>query len=78
MATVGLVTWGSGGGANQTATVQGFAEVWVTDSSQTDFPSACGGMSKADICAIFIRQVVPSASGTGTTDAGAMRALLLQ
>jgi hypothetical protein len=76
-ATVGLVTWG-GSGANQTATVQGFAEVWVTNSNQTDFPSACNGMSNADICAIFVRQVVPGASGTATTDAGAVRTLLLQ
>jgi len=66
VAPVALVTWGSGNGANQTATVTGFAEVWLT------------GSSKAAISAIFIRQVVPGASGTGTVNAGAMRAVLLQ
>jgi Flp pilus assembly protein TadG len=74
---VGLVTWGSSGGSTQTATVQGFAEVWVTDSSQPDFPAACSGMSKTDICAIFLRQIVPGGLGTGSVDAGAMRARLL-
>jgi len=66
VATVGLVTWGSGTGSNQTATVQGFAEVWLT------------GSNNADVSAIFIRQVVPGASRSGTVDAGAMRTLLLQ
>jgi Flp pilus assembly protein TadG len=64
--TVPLVTWGSGNGANQTATVDGFAEVWVT------------GSSGAAISAIFISQVVPGASGTASTNDGAMRALLQQ
>ena len=66
VATFGLVTWGNGNGANQTATARGFAEVWLTGSSQTD------------ISAIFISQVVPGASGTGNANAGAMRAVLLQ
>lgn len=66
VATVGLVTWGSGTGSNQTATVQGFAEVWLT------------GSNSANINAIFIRQVAPGASGSGTVNAGAMRTLLLQ
>ena len=76
--TVGLVTWGNGGGANQTATVTGFAEVWLTDSNQSDFPAACQGMGNGDICGIFIRQVVPSTSGTQGTNSGALRAVLLQ
>jgi len=69
VATVALVTWGSGTGSGQTATVQGFAEVWLT------------GTSQANISAVFIRQVVPGASGIGTVttgDMGAMRAVLQQ
>jgi hypothetical protein len=66
VATVGLVTWGSSTGSNQSATVQGFAEVWLT------------GSNNADINAIFISQVVPGASGMGTINDGAMRAVLLQ
>jgi Flp pilus assembly protein TadG len=66
VATVGLVTWGSGTRSTQTATVQGFAEVWLT------------GSSNANINVIFISQVVPGASGSGTVNAGAMRTVLLQ
>jgi hypothetical protein len=54
----------SGNGANYTARVTSFTEVWLTESN------------KADINAI-IRQVVP-ASDTETVDAGAMRAALVQ
>jgi|GEM_PF-2720682 len=66
VATVALVTWGGDTDSTQTATVTSFAEVWLT------------GSNKAAISAIFIRQVVPGAGGSGTTDAGAMRTLLLQ
>ncbi len=54
VATVGLVTWGGGNGANQTATVTSFAEVWLTGTGSPP--------NQADINAIFIDQVVPGAS----------------
>jgi Flp pilus assembly protein TadG len=64
--TVPLVTWGSGTGATQTATVNALAEVWLT------------GSSSANINAVFISQVVPGAAGTATTNDGALSAVLLQ
>jgi hypothetical protein len=64
---VPLVNWSPTpcSGAGCTATVTGFAEVWVTGSS--------GG----DISAFFIRQVAPGTSSSSAADNGAEHAALL-
>jgi hypothetical protein len=66
-AVVPLVNWSPTpcSGSNCQATITGFAEVWISGSS--------GG----DINAVFIRQVASGTSGGGTTDTGAVHALLL-
>ncbi len=66
-AIVPLVNWAPTpcGGAGCTATVTGFAEVWVS------------GSSGADINAVFIRQVATGTSSGSATDAGAVHAALL-
>lgn len=66
-AVVPLVNWAPTpcSGAGCTATVTGFAEVWISGSS--------GG----DINAVFIRQVTPGTSSGGGTDTGAVHAALL-
>jgi hypothetical protein len=63
---VPLVNWVSCVGSGCTGTVQGFAEVWITGSSQSD------------INAVFIRQVQTGTVGPGAISAGSLHAVLLQ
>jgi Flp pilus assembly protein TadG len=66
-AVVPLVNWSPTpcSGAGCTATVTGFAEVWIS------------GSSGADINAVFIRQVAAGTSWGSGTDTGAVHAALL-
>jgi len=66
-AVVPLVNWSPTpcSGAGCTATVTGFAEVWIS------------GSSGADINAVFIRQVAAGTSSGSATDTGAVHAALL-
>ena len=63
---VPLVNWVGCVGSGCTGTVQGFAEVWITGSSQSD------------INAVFIRQVQTGTVGPGAISAGSLHAVLLQ
>jgi Flp pilus assembly protein TadG len=66
-AVVPLVNWSPTpcSGAGCTATITGFAEVWIS------------GSSGADINAVFIRQVAAGTSSSSGTDTGAVHAALM-